>query len=140
MKVKNYQLGIFKISHETSVDTDVDGQFIEKDNNNYYDRGEWEEDSDVPSARGGLMLTNPIPDIFTSATWGEYQGKATITVPAGTFEAWKFFRNDDNEGDKTTELFLWFVPYIGYVKVSETDKEEEKIIWNAESELTSYSF
>ena len=43
MKVVNYQGKIFKTSFESTIDPDVYGGFIEKDGNNYYDRGEWEK-------------------------------------------------------------------------------------------------
>ena len=141
MRVNSYQPGIFKISFESTDDPDVDGQFIEKDGNNYYDRGEWEVDSDTPSnTRGAIIITNPISESFTSETWGACQGKVSVTVPAGTFEAWKFYKKVNRNETDFTEVSLWFVPYIGYVKVSETDWEGETKTWNGESELTSYSF
>lgn len=140
-RIHSIQGNIFKTSFESTIDTDVDGGFIEKDGNNYYDRGEWEIDSDTPSdTRGALFITNPISESFISETWGACQGKVSVTVPIGTFQAWKFYKKLNHNETVFTEVSLWFVPYIGYVKLSETDWEGETKVWNSESELTSYSF
>lgn len=142
MKVKIYQGNIFKTSFESTIDTDVDGGFIEKDGNDYYDSGEWEVDSDIPDDRGVLIITNPISEIIppSSVAWGACQGKVSVTVPIGTFQAWKFYKKVNINETDFTEVSLWFVPYLGYVKVNETDWEGETKVWNSESELTSYTF
>jgi len=135
----NYVPGVFK--QISSMDPSK-GELILKEGNNYYDYGHCFPDSvdEIHDPPYELLISNPINPSFERYSWGLVKGQENVTVPAGTFNAWIFeeFENENANGITDKEFSkIWFVPYLGVVKVEHSYKRNGETIDQSISELIS---
>ncbi len=116
------------------------GDYIEKNADGYYyDRGEWEtgEDDYFCTEPYPIIFKNPLSSDFSCWRYGTVVGQENVTVPAGTFYAWKFV--DPHEGVNWTDVSeYYFVENIGLVKYESTETENGDIVFYQTWSLTSY--
>lgn len=143
-KILSEEAGVFKTQNTYSIDPGyAHGEFIEKSTDGcYYFRGEWETDESgwmYPEPPYPIIIRNPVDVGFTSGIpeYGTIVKKETITVPAGTFEAFVFEANL-GYGSNTDIYTYHFVPYIGMVHFTNVETEAGETVLSIEKSLTSY--
>ena len=138
-KVISEETGVYKTQTTINIlPGETWGYFIEKsEDGNYKDKGWWDGSEEHMYNEPHIIMHNPVYEEFESDNYGKVIGQESITVPAGTFNAWVF---EDTSGDKTngsTDTY-YFVEYIGIVKYIGEEFEEGQTIRSDINSLTSY--
>lgn len=134
--------GLYKTQTTATISglSEIFGEFIEKnEDGKYYDRGWWEvgeEEMYLPDY--DVIISNPVDIGFNCFWYGEIVRKESVTVPAGTFDAWVFVDTYGNEIDGVTDTYYYFVPHIGIVKETSIKTEGGEITFSLTRSLTSY--
>jgi len=137
--------GVFKTQKKDSIYPGYPyGDYIGKSaDGNYYDIGAWEtgEEDFFYYEPYEIIYKNPMSSDFSSGRYGSVDGQENVTVPAGTFNAWKFFNSHDgvDEGVPWTGVFeYYFVENIGLVKYVYTETKNGETVFYETWSLTSY--
>lgn len=139
-KVISEETGIYKTQFTVNILPGKSwGDFIEKcEDGNYKDRGWWDgTEEHMYSEPYDIIIHNPVSEEFESDYYGKVFGQESVTVPAGTFNAWVFKDINGNEVNGQTDTY-YFVEYIGIVKYIGEEFEKGKSIYSEIKSLTSY--
>lgn len=143
------RIALVKVTEETSVGSaifkkgtaygeetiDKCGQYILKQGDSYYFKGDWEDGTQHMEDTPKLIISNPITQSFESDEWGKVIGQEPVTVPAGTFTAWVFEKEVNGSYTYSRQHKYWFVPNLGLVKSYVVEKENEKTVFEENMEL-----
>ena len=138
---------IFKTEDTYLSDGYKSGEYIEKDadGNKYLYKGYWDNEGEHPSDPPyETIVSYPISTGSTSDSWGEAIRQETVTVPAGTFNAWVFHSydswSDPYSGEHIYEAHTYYVPYLGLIKRQYSHTKNGVEIFSSYVLLNSYSF
>jgi len=130
---------VYKVTNACPEDGETlgeNGTYVEKSGASYYSYGSWKGTEDVLEEPPKLIVTNPVTNSFHSERWPTNHGQVSVTVPAVIFTAWLFEYNyTSGDGYQRTEK-MWFVPYLGFVKMILTESDESDK-WEETYELRS---